>query len=77
MNPYLATFPYQSGDRFLLCSDGLIDGLWDKNIHATFLKNSGSTSELTKALMSCAVSNDGKDDTTLISLEVHNLKEDG
>ncbi len=75
VNPYLATFPYQSGDRFLLCSDGLIDGLWEKNIHATFLKNSGSTSELTEALMSRAVSNDGKDDTTLISLEVHDLEE--
>jgi len=75
VNPYLATFPYQSGDRFLLCSDGLIDGLWEKNIHATFLKNSGSTSELTEALMCRAVSNDGTDDTTLISLEVHDLEE--
>jgi serine/threonine protein phosphatase PrpC len=73
VKPYMATFPYQSGDRFLLCSDGLIDGLWEKNIDAAFLKNPDSTSELTKALISRAVNNDGKDDTTLIALEVHEL----
>lgn len=73
VKPYMATFPYQSGDRFLLCSDGLIDGLWEKNIHAAFLKNPDSTSELSKALMCRAVNNDGRDDTTLIALEVHNL----
>jgi len=69
----MATFPYQSGDRFLLCSDGLVDGLWEKNIHAAFLKNTDSTSELSEALISRAVNNDGRDDTTLIALEVHKL----
>lgn len=74
VNPYLATLPYQSGDRFLICSDGLIDGLWDKNIHAAFLKKPGSTSALAESLMSRAISNDGTDDTTLIALEVHDLE---
>ncbi len=73
VKPYMATFPYQSGDRFLLCSDGLIDGLWEKHIHTAFLKNPDSTSELSEALMTRAVNNDGKDDTTLIALEVHEL----
>lgn len=77
VNPYVATFPYQAGDRFLLCSDGLIDGLWDKHIDAAFLKNRDSTSSLATSLMSRAVSNDGKDDTTLIALEVHDLAENG
>ena len=77
VKPYLATLPYQSGDRFLICSDGLIDGLWDKNIHATFLEKPDSTSTLAEALMSRAIDNDGTDDTTLIALEVHDLKENG
>lgn len=75
VNPYIASFPYHSGDRFLLCTDGLIDGLWDKHIHATFLKKPGSTSTLAESLMSRAIENDGKDDTTLIALEVHDLQE--
>ncbi|MGB1937382.1 MAG: PP2C family protein-serine/threonine phosphatase, partial [Akkermansiaceae bacterium] len=75
VNPYIASFPYHSGDRFLLCTDGLIDGLWDKHIHATFLKKPDSTSTLAESLMSRAIENDGKDDTTLIALEVHDLQE--
>lgn len=74
VNPYVASFSYTPGDRFLICSDGLVDGLWDKNIHATFLDNRDSTSALAEALISRAVSNDGKDDTTLIALEVHNIE---
>ena len=77
VNPYVATLPYRAGDRFLICSDGLIDGLWDKHIDAAFLKNSDSTSSLAEALMSRAITNDGKDDTTLIVLHVHETEGKG
>jgi len=77
VNPYIEAFPYQSGDRFLICSDGLTDGLWDKHIHAAFLKNPDSTSALAESLMSRAISNDGTDDTTLIALDVHDIDENG
>jgi len=70
VNPSVACVPYHSGDRFLLCSDGLIDGLWQKHIHSAFLKNPDSTRELAQALMARAISNDGTDDTTLITLAV-------
>ena len=75
VSPFLSSFPYQPGDRFLLCSDGLVDGLWDKHIHATFLQKPDSTSTLAESLMSRAIENDGIDDTTLIALEVHDLEE--
>ncbi|MBT8036927.1 MAG: protein phosphatase 2C domain-containing protein [Verrucomicrobiae bacterium] len=77
VNPYIAAFPYQAGDRFLLCSDGLIDGLWDKHIHSAFLKNPDSTSDLAESLMSRAVTNDGNDDTTVIALHVHDMVKKG
>lgn len=77
VNPHIVALPYQSGDRFLLCSDGLIDGLWDKHIHSAFLKNPDSTSSLAESLMCRAISNDGKDDTTLIALEVHDTVKNG
>jgi serine/threonine protein phosphatase PrpC len=77
VNPYIAAFPYQSGDRFLICSDGLIDGIWDKHIHSAFLKNPDSTRTLAESLISRAVTNDGKDDTTVIALEVHDMAKNG
>ncbi len=30
--PRWLPFPYRAGDRFLICSDGLIDGLWERKI---------------------------------------------
>lgn len=70
VNPHIAAIPYLPGDQFLICSDGLIDGLWDKNIHATFSKNLSSTSDTATALIKRAVENDGSDDTTLIVINV-------
>lgn len=70
VRPMIAAIPYQSGDQFMLCSDGIIDGLWEKHIHAAFLKNSDSTNQLATSLMSRAIENDGSDDTTLITLKI-------
>ena len=73
VKPTTSTLHYQPGDRFLICSDGLIDGLWEKHIHSSFIRiteNQCSTTDLTSSLMSRAMSNDGSDDTTLITLAV-------
>lgn len=70
VNPYLSVVPYQAGDQFLICSDGLIDGLWNKHIHSAFSKNEGGLPELTESLISRAIANDGSDDTTLIVLKI-------
>ncbi len=32
VNPHFAAIPYEPGDRFLVCSDGLIDGVWERHI---------------------------------------------
>ena len=32
VKPHLGAVPCQPGDRFLICSDGLVDGLWDRRI---------------------------------------------
>ncbi len=75
VKPNIAAFPYQPGDRFLICSDGLIDGLWEKHIHSGFTQNTGSTSALASSLMERAANNDGRDDITLITLAVHSAEE--
>lgn len=71
ISPHIAAFPYQIGDQFLICSDGIIDGLWEKHIHSAFSENGGSTSALADSLISRAMANDGSDDTTLITLKIH------
>ncbi len=69
IHPMVAAIPYQSGDKFMLCSDGVIDGLWEKHIHAAFLENPAPEA-LQKALLTRALENDGLDDTTLITISV-------
>lgn len=71
VRPDITAFAYRPGDRFLICSDGLIDGLWERNIHSEITRNGGSTSALASSLMERAANNDGSDDITLITLAVH------
>ncbi|MDG0993500.1 MAG: protein phosphatase 2C domain-containing protein [Akkermansiaceae bacterium] len=73
--PNIVAFPYQPGDRFLICSDGLIDGLWEKHIHDGFIKNRDSTRALASSLMDRAASNDGRDDITLITMAVNTTED--
>jgi protein phosphatase len=70
VRPDVAAIPYQKGDRFMLCSDGIIDGCWEKHIHKALSENTDSTSTVADALMTRAVDNDGTDDTTLIVIDI-------
>lgn len=65
IHPHFAAVPYRKGDIFLVCSDGLIDGVWDRQI-ANALAAAGSAGDCCAALMDRAVGNSGVDDTTLI-----------
>jgi len=68
--PHFASIPYLPGDRFLLCSDGLIDGLWERHI-SNALSASTSPHETAEALLKRAVDNSGVDDTTIIVVQVN------
>jgi len=73
VKPQITTIPYQAGDKFLLCSDGIIDGIWEKHIHSAFIENSDSKesiSSLHDKLLTRALANAGIDDTTLITLSI-------
>lgn len=69
--PYLHNHSYRKGDSFLICSDGVIDGLWEKHIHKAFLLHADQPEALAKHIMELALNNAGKDDTTLITLHAH------
>jgi len=67
--PHFAAVPYQPGDRFLICSDGLIDGVWERHI-AEALAAPAQPPETADKLLKRAVENSGIDDATLIVLHV-------
>jgi serine/threonine protein phosphatase PrpC len=65
INPHFAAVPYQRHDVFLVCSDGLVDGVWDRQI-ASALAAAGTPQECCDSLLAKAMENSGRDDTTLI-----------
>ena len=63
--PHFAAIPYQDGDCFLVCSDGLIDGVWERHI-SDALAASSCPRDTVRNLLKRAIDNSGIDDTTLI-----------
>ena len=70
VNPYFAAIPYAEGDRFLVCSDGLIDGVWERHISDALASTSLSPASIAENLLKRAMDNAGIDDTSLIVIEV-------
>ncbi|RPJ33375.1 MAG: serine/threonine-protein phosphatase [Verrucomicrobiaceae bacterium] len=73
--PHFAVVPFQPGDRFLICSDGLIDGVWERHISEALAApvEPGATAA---KLLKRAIDNSGIDDTTLIVVEVLSAGDD-
>lgn len=67
VEPETGAFPVQPGDVFLLCSDGLSDGLWDRDI-AEGLKRVGEKSpdEVARCLVDQANQMSGRDNITAV-----------
>ena len=72
--PHFAAVPLQAGDRFLLCSDGLIDGVWERHIAEALTRNHCPL-ETARQLLKRAIENSGIDDTTLIVIHLHHPDE--
>lgn len=72
IEPQIGAIGHRPGDRFVVCSDGLVDGLWDRELEeiARGPSNDGSDRSLAKRLVSTAVQNSGRDNTTAIVIEV-------
>jgi protein phosphatase len=69
LNPYFAAIPYLPGDRFLICSDGLIDGVWENHIARAF-RDGTTPAEVSEKLMQRALENSGEDDATLVVVQI-------
>ena len=57
------------GDRFLLCTDGLVDGLWDRRLEELLLSRP-ETEKLADEMVLEAVQASGRDNATAVVIEV-------
>ncbi|MES2924850.1 MAG: PP2C family serine/threonine-protein phosphatase [Verrucomicrobiota bacterium] len=70
VHPHFAAISYEPGDRFLVCSDGLIDGVWERHIGDALAACPDDPSTTAETLLKRAVDNSGIDDTSLIVIAV-------
>lgn len=73
IDPQVGAVAYEPGDTFLLCTDGLVDGLYDYQL-ADFLSTPESAEHAENpacGLVRAAVERSGRDNTTAMVIEVH------
>ena len=72
IDPQVGCVACGPGDRFLVCSDGLIDGLYDAHLLelAGPVAPSGLIENLGRRLVDAAIAGSGRDNTTALVIEV-------
>jgi serine/threonine protein phosphatase PrpC len=72
VDPQIGAIKYTDGDLFLLCSDGLTEGLHDEHLaeHLRPAKPARGEVNIAQTLVTTAVKNDGSDNTTALVIEV-------
>jgi len=74
VEPHLGAVGCRPGDRFLICSDGLIDGLWDRQIEEALrsapLAAASAAPSPAQRLVDAAVDASGRDNTTAVVIEL-------
>ncbi|HWA10591.1 MAG TPA: protein phosphatase 2C domain-containing protein [Opitutaceae bacterium] len=68
IDPHIGAVGHRAGDRFLICSDGLVDGLWDRQIEE--IVRSAPIAGVAGRLVEEAVQSSGRDNTTALVIEV-------
>ncbi len=73
VRPQVESADLQHGDWFLICSDGVIDGMWNKNIATCFAEADEvdqPVKEVAERILEWAYRESGMDDTTLFVVKV-------
>jgi protein phosphatase len=68
LNPHFGAILCEPGDRFVLCTDGLTEGLWDSGIQR-IVRESSACEKTAARLVGESVKTDGKDNTTALVIE--------
>lgn len=71
LSPHFGAVGFEKGDMFMICSDGLVEGLWDSGIKR-LLRNppKNALEDPAQRLVDEAVRTDGKDNTTAVVFEL-------
>ena len=70
VDPQVGSVGLESGDQFLICSDGLTEGLYGHQV-VDLLRSSGANSQNpAQRLVEASVNQDGRDNTTALVIEV-------
>ncbi|HEY8993090.1 MAG TPA: protein phosphatase 2C domain-containing protein [Lacunisphaera sp.] len=67
IEPQFGVLPCPPGDRFLICSDGLTEGLWDRHLEE-IIRSSGPE-PVAERLITAALAASGKDNITALVIE--------
>ena len=72
VDPQVGTVLYDPGDRFLLCTDGVVEGLFDEQLCALIRTPSAceAASNPAARLVIASVERSGRDNTTAVVVEV-------
>ncbi len=73
VRPQMGSVPLKPGDWFLLCSDGVVDGLWNHHIRDLIAEGAelgAGVESVAQSLIDRAYENAGKDDTTLFLVRI-------
>ena len=71
LSPQFGAIGYEPGDAFLVCSDGLVEGLWNSGMKR-LIRNppKNAPADVAERLVAEAVQTDGKDNTTAVVFEM-------
>ncbi|MDB4360899.1 protein phosphatase 2C domain-containing protein [Akkermansiaceae bacterium] len=70
--PKTGSLPLKDTQRIMICSDGIMDGLWERTIREIVAEKK-TVPEIMQNLSRKAIENDDKDDTTLIVAEISRI----
>jgi protein phosphatase len=70
IDPQIGRIAWEKGDRFLICSDGVVDGLWDRKIEEMARASTVDGELNAVALVKEAVADSGRDNTTALLFEL-------
>jgi len=66
VEPQVGAVGYERGDVFLLCTDGLVDGLFDRQLVEALHDDDNSAQKLVEA----SIKNSGRDNTTALVIQM-------
>lgn len=72
LDPHFGSTAHSPGDRFLICSDGVTDGLWDHHLDELIRETKGpkASQPAAQRIVEEAVEKSGRDNATALVIEI-------